>query len=177
MFSIALIPSNNNIFAGDLPTFDQETNNDTNNILDQLDSFAQVPIGISNASASAAGADGTNSATNTNQPATFFSNMHSYNLTSDDYDNLSVDQLFKLIRVHNSTATNKINETSVNNDLRRRYLIINIIKKLREEKEGDILDDRFIDDCDYDMDNSLQFLSDMYLQDDKATQLVTLTKI
>lgn len=167
--------NNNNIFAGDLPTFDQETNNDTTNILDQLDSFAQVPMGISNASASAAGADGTNSGTNTNQPATFFNNMHSYNLTSDDYDNLSIDQLFKLIRVHNSTANNKINETSVNNDLRRRYLIINIIKKLREEKEEDILDDRFIDDCDYDMDNSLQFLSDMYLQDDKATQLVTLT--
>mmetsp|Transcript_2033 Transcript_2033/g.2217 ORF Transcript_2033/g.2217 Transcript_2033/m.2217 type:complete len:819 (-) Transcript_2033:52-2508(-) len=165
--------NNNNLFAGDLPSLDQETNNDTNNILDQLDSFAQVPMAIPNTPASTAGV--LNSVHNSNQSTTFFNNIHSYNLTSDDYDNLTVDQLFKLIRVHNSTATNKINETSVNNDLRRRYLIINIIKKLREEKEGDILDDRFIDDCDYDMDNSLQFLSDMYLQDDKATQLVTLT--
>lgn len=167
--------NNNNLFAGDLPSLDQETNNDTNNILDQLDSFAQVPMSMSNAPTPTAGAIETNSINNPNQSTTFFNNIHSYNLTSDDYDNLTVDQLFKLIRVHNSTATNKINETSVNNDLRRRYLIINIIKKLREEKEGDILDDRFIDDCDYDMDNSLQFLSDMYLQDDKATQLVTLT--
>lgn len=126
--------NNNNLFAGDLPTLDQETNNDTSNILDQLDSFAQVPMAIPNTPASTAGV--INSAHNSNQSTTFFNNIHSYNLTSDDYDNLTVDQLFKLIRVHNSTATNKINETSVNNDLRRRYLIINIIKKKYRDRKS-----------------------------------------
>lgn len=98
------------------------------------------------------------------------------NLTSDDYDNLSVDQLFKLIRVNNALGATpgRNNKVSVNNDIRRRYLIVNIIKKLREEKGHDLLDDKFINDCDYDMDNSLQFLSDMYLQDDKLTHYTNL---
>lgn len=166
--------TNNNNFQGEFPSLDQE-NNDTNNIINQLESFSQAPIAIPSTPSMATAAIATASISNQTQGLAFFNNTHSHNLTSDDYDNLTVDELFKLIRINNSPANfNVTNGSTVNNDLRRRYLIVNIIKKLRDEKESDILDDRFINDCDYDMDNSLQFLSDMHLQDDKSTHLITM---
>lgn len=85
-------------------------------------------------------------------------------LTSEDYDNLTVEQLFKLIR--GNYALTEPGRSSVNNDIRRRYLIVAIIKKLREEKAAE-LPDGTDGACDYDMDNNLQFLSDLYLQDEK----------
>lgn len=96
----------------------------------------------------------------------YFSNSHINSLTSEDFDSLSVDQLFKLIRGNH--APEQSGRNSVNNDIRRRFLIISIIKKLREEKEGDDLDQGAFQ-REYDMDNNLQFLSDLYLQDEKAT--------
>ena len=97
------------------------------------------------------------------------------NLTSDDYDNLTVEQLFKLIKLNGLPRTRPENEsdrqdiTSINNDVRRRYLIVNIIQKLRREKENDVLDCSCYNECDYDMDCDLQFLSDMYLQEEQSS--------
>lgn len=91
----------------------------------------------------------------------------SNSLTSDDYDNLSTEQLLQLVRVNHKAADSKV-ATTVNNDIRRRYLIANIVKKLREDKESDLLDDQFVNADDYDMDNGLQFLSNIYLQDERS---------
>lgn len=73
-------------------------------------------------------------------------------LTSDDYEDLLVEQLLKLIGN---------NEAGYTNDVRRRYLIANIMQKLRDKKESDVLD---TEDGHYDMDVHLQFLSDLYLE-------------
>ncbi|CAN3364787.1 MYND-type zinc finger protein Mub1p [Diutina catenulata] len=77
-------------------------------------------------------------------------------LTCDDYDSLSVEQLLKLVGPTDSGYTH---------DIRRRYLIVNIIQKLRRQKELEIVDDRFVHpESEYDMDAHLHFLSDLYLE-------------
>lgn len=106
------------------------------------------------------------------QPAPFLSQSNS--LTSDDYENLTTDQLLQLVRTNNRAGDGK-GPTSVNNDIRRRYLIANIVKKLREDKEDDLLDDQFTNKNDYDMDNGLQFLSNIYLQDERACGMMPST--
>lgn len=149
---------------------DNNANNVTSNFLNQIDSFSNSAFNISNE-----GANSSYLMANHSVPP-FFNNPHASSLTSDDYDGLSVDQLFKLIRFNSSSQCHHENhvhtnacggKSLANNDIKRRYLIVNIIKKLREEKEEDLLDDKFFNDCDYDMDKDLQFLSDMYLQEDK----------
>lgn len=105
----------------------------------------------------------------------YFNDSHINSLNSEDYDMLSVNQLLKLIRVNLNLApsgdvANAASRTSVNNDIRRRYLIVNIIKKLIEEKK-DGFPDGYLDNCEYDMDNNLQFLSDLYLQDEKSSHI------
>jgi hypothetical protein len=124
----------------------------------------QIPINVATAAIEA-------TSISSNSHSSYFQTNHANNLTSDDYENLTVDQLFKLIRINHASKGNGL--STINNDVRRRYLIVNIIKKLRQEKELDIIDDRFINDSDYDMDNNLQFLSDLYLQDyDSNTKLI-----
>lgn len=110
---------------------------------------------------------------------TFFNNSQINSLTSEDYDSLTVDQLLKLIRGNYNFEPNcpdlgPAAKSCVNNDIRRRYLIISIIKKLREEKECESPDGSGADPCEYDMDNNLQFLSDLYLQDEKSTHISNL---
>lgn len=137
----------------------------------------QTPINIATAAIEAT------SISNTTPYPTYFNNNRSHNLTSDDYDNLTVDQLFKLIRFNAPNLNPSLNKThtsvtsTINNDIRRRYMIIHIIKKLREEKDTEILDDRFFNDCDYEMDNNLQFLSDLYLQDYDSNKNMINSKI
>lgn len=103
----------------------------------------------------------------------YFNNNHINSLSSEDYDSLTVDQLFKLIRGNANNGPGEMGQprNSVNNDIRRRFLIITIIKKLREEKECDYLDMPSFNVHEYDMDNNLQFLSDLYLQDEKSTHV------
>lgn len=146
------------------------SNNATSNFLNQIDSFSTSAFNSMSVTN-----DRVNS-TYLNSVPPFFNNPHSSSLTSDDYDGLSVDQLFKLIRFNSSSHCHHENhvhtnacggKSLANNDIKRRYLIVNIIKKLREEKEDELLDDKFFNDCDYEMDKDLQFLSDMYLQEDK----------
>lgn len=105
----------------------------------------------------------------------YFNTNHINSLNSEDYDSLTIDQLFKLIR-GNATMGAGLGKlcqprNSVNNDIRRRFLIITIIKRLREEKECDYLDVPSFNTHEYDMDNNLQFLSDLYLQDEKSTHV------
>ncbi|RCK64288.1 MYND-type zinc finger protein samB [Candida viswanathii] len=88
------------------------------------------------------------------------------NFTSDDYDDFTVEQLLKLIRISSIGKSETAKPySSINNDIRRRYIIVTILNKLREEKQMEFLDDDFINDCDFDMDSNLQFLSDMYARD------------
>lgn len=104
----------------------------------------------------------------------YFNSDRTNNLTSDDYDNLSVDQLFKLIKFDKSSKNSK---STVENEIRKKYIIVNIIKKLTKEKQHDLIDDRFQNDCDYEMDNNLQFLSDLYLQDIETNNKLINSKI
>lgn len=99
--------------------------------------------------------------------------LQSNSLTSDDFESLTTDQLIQLVRANNRSSDTKIPvsssvSTSVNNDIRRRYLIANIVKKLREDKEGEAVDNQYAKEEEYDMDNGLQFLSNIYLQDERA---------
>lgn len=107
---------------------------------------------------------------------TYFNDSHMNSLTSEDYDMLSVDQLFKIIRGNVNLAPTgetglATGRSSVNNDIRRRCLIVSIIKKLREKKKDEFPEHDGLDGSEYDMDNNLQFLTDLYLQDEKSTHI------
>lgn len=104
------------------------------------------------------------------KPSAYSSQIN--NLTSEDFENLLVDQLFKLVRGNvNLSQADLVSRSSVSNDIRRRFLIISIVKKLRDEKENEFLHISGLDDCEYDMDNKLQFLSNLYLQDEKSAHM------
>lgn len=123
----------------------------------------------------------------------YFNSSRQNNLTCDDYDNLSIGQLFKLIRfnslgghiqspVHamycgDSAAVNSARNSPISTDLRKQYMIVNILKKLREEAGSEILDDQFYTGSELDMDNNLQFLSDMYLQDHEKNRSMMHAKV
>ncbi|OBA23966.1 hypothetical protein METBIDRAFT_76883 [Metschnikowia bicuspidata var. bicuspidata NRRL YB-4993] len=99
-------------------------------------------------------------------------------LTSDDYETLSVDQLFRLIRESFGVLTGNNKScgpvrSSVNNDIRRRCLIMCILKKLREKKATEVVHHSNMDESEYDMDTNLQFLSNLYLQDEKTSHITT----
>ncbi|ODV79290.1 uncharacterized protein CANTADRAFT_37282, partial [Suhomyces tanzawaensis NRRL Y-17324] len=136
-------------------------NSSNNNSSSNINSSSNRPANPINLSATGI----ENTSISTTFP-TYFNNNHANNLTNDDYDNLTLDQLFKLIR-----------NTSVMNDVRRRHMIIHIIKKLKEEKELEILDDRFLNDGDYEMDNNLHFLTNLYLQDFETNKALINSKI
>lgn len=109
-------------------------------------------------------------------PGAFFNGSYLNTLMSEDYETLSVAQLFKLIResfgmVAGSSHSCQTPKSSVNNDIRRRCLIMSIIKKLREKKECEEIYHCNMDECEYDMDNNLQFLSNLYLQDEKSSHI------
>lgn len=169
--------NNNNV------NLNQLNNNSTSTFLNQIDSFSNSTLSTNTIADAVTVSSMSNNLDNVgsndnNQAPNFFNNNRSDNLTSDDYDSLSVDQLFKLVRVNSTLGSQSsnndngcTNKSLANNDIKRRYLIVNIIKKLREEKEDDLLDDKFINESDFEMDNGLQFLSDMYLQEDRCTHV------
>jgi hypothetical protein len=110
------------------------------------------------------------------QPSASFCATQAQNLTSDDYENLSVEQLFRLTKMSTEPHLDSRGEgthdpNSISNDIRRRYFIINIIQKLRKEKENDALECSYYNECDYDMDCDLEFLTDMYLQEEQRSPL------
>ena len=56
-----------------------------------------------------------------------------------------------------NNETDRVNNT-ITSDIRRRYAIVTILNKLKEEKQMETLHDEFINECDIDMDSNLQFL-------------------
>lgn len=169
--------NNNNNTNNNNRNINTAIDNATSNFLNQIDSFSSSTFPIQITPSLASDTVTSTSIPNSNSMPNFFNGNRSDNLTSDDYDSLTVDQLFKLVHVNGISGTQfnnngvSTNKSLANNDIKRRYLIVNIIKKLREEKEDDLLDDKFLDDNDYEMDNGLQFLSDLYLQEDRNIHL------
>lgn len=101
-------------------------------------------------------------------PSNFNQSLNGMN--SIDYENLTVDELLRLVR-------NDVDSDNINEIVRKKYLILIILKKLKEEKDDDLLDTRFSKEFDYEMDNNLQFLSDLYLQDDKLALHNNLSRV
>lgn len=112
----------------------------------------------------------------------FLNNLYINSLTSEDYDNLTVDQLLRLVRCSINSLPNQKYDTlfagpprgAVNNDIRRRFLIITILRKLREEKEQECPDPAYREPHEYEMDTNLRFLSDLYLQDERSTHITNM---
>lgn len=100
--------------------------------------------------------------------APFFHTHFPGNLTNEDYENLNIDQLLKL--VSNGEAFEFYDINSISN-IKHRYLILLLLKKIREEKENDFLDTRFLNEADLEMDNNLNFLNEMLIQNSKLYKL------
>lgn len=81
-----------------------------------------------------------------------------------NYDCLSIEQLITMMKNKSEFNDTKKSPTG---DLRRRCLIVTLLKKLRKLKQLDDLEDNVKNECKFEMDNTLQFLSDMYSQEAK----------
>lgn len=102
-----------------------------------------------------------------------YNNFHLKTLTAEDFDCLTVDQLFKLICL-SSFSPSAHGKLTARNDIRRRFLIATAIRKLRIEKERESPDPSLREYKEYDMDNNLHFLSDLYLQYERTTQMTSM---
>lgn len=107
--------------------------------------------------------------------------LHINSLTCEDYENLTVDQMLRLVRCTNSLSSSDGQDavfmgrgSAVNNDIRRRFLIVTILKKLREEKEQQCPEPSYREPVEYDMDSNLLFLSDLYLKDERSTHITNM---
>lgn len=107
--------------------------------------------------------------------------LHINSLTCEDYENLTVDQMLRLVRCTNSLPSLNGQDavlggrgSAVNNDIRRRFLIVTILKKIKEEKEQECPEPSYREPIEYEMDCNLQFLSDLYLQDERSTHITNM---
>ncbi|CAK9439298.1 uncharacterized protein LODBEIA_P34880 [Lodderomyces beijingensis] len=98
-------------------------------------------------------------------------------LTIDDYENSSVDQLFRLLRSAHFQFQDEDRGRrtpqppahgrgiSIEQDVKRAFVVLNILNRLRETKEAEALEPGFVSDCEYEMDSNLTFLSNLYSRD------------
>lgn len=100
-------------------------------------------------------------------PGTF----HIGNLTCEDYDNLSILQLLKLVKA-DANVNPAIRENSfaggMDSNIRKGYLTVVLLNKLREAKEKEQDMSYLTGDDQIEMDTNLNFLTDLYLQDERS---------
>ena len=96
-------------------------------------------------------------------------------LSSEDYEKLSVDLSLKLLRDSfestPSADSGFSGSSSLESDIRRKCLTMNILNKLREKRVNEIIYPCNMDESEHDMDSNLQFLSNLYLLDEKSSHV------
>ncbi|KAI3406195.2 samB [Candida oxycetoniae] len=111
--------------------------------------------------------------------------LNTTDLTIDDYESSSVEQLFRLLRLANLEGDDRISDsqsssifnTLVSEDVKRGFVVLNILNRLRETKEAEAPKDGFVNDCEYDMDSNLNFLSKLYARDLEINDTMSNTKL
>lgn len=93
------------------------------------------------------------------------------NLTCEDYDNLTILQLLKLVKA-DANVNPSVRESSfaggMDSNIRKRYLTVVLLNKLRESKEKEQDMSYLTGDDQIEMDTNLNFLTDLYLQDERS---------
>ncbi|CAL1189238.1 unnamed protein product [Candida parapsilosis] len=96
------------------------------------------------------------------------------NISHEDVEHSSLEHLFRLLRA--SSFADNHGDDSINNkkfvhslpiysEVKRNFIVLNILGRLRETREADVLEEGFIHDCEFDMDSNLHFLSELYTRD------------
>ena len=98
----------------------------------------------------------TNGNNNSNNNSSNNNNNNNNNKISNSNANSTTDS---------SLLLNESAESAVDADLKRAFVILNILIRLRETKEAEISKPGFVDDCEFDMDSNLLFLSVLYARD------------
>lgn len=94
--------------------------------------------------------------------------IHIGNLTSEDYDNLTIPQLLKLVKADGNSTTLFNSSHGMDNSIRKGYLIVILLNKLRESKENELCMSYLAGENQLEMDTNLNFLTDLYLQDERS---------
>lgn len=92
-------------------------------------------------------------------------------LTSEDYDGLTIPHLLKLVKSDASLSSTVRDNSVVNgiaNSVRKRYLTVMLLSKLREIKEKELAMSYLSEDGQIEMDTNLNFLTDLFLQDERS---------
>ncbi|KAI5961101.1 samB [Candida margitis] len=97
------------------------------------------------------------------------------NIRHEDVENSSLEHLFQLLRVSsfddgkqrdgNFEKESYSHSSSIHSEVKRNIVVLNILGRLRETKEADVFEEGFVNDCEFDMDSNLQFLSELYMRD------------
>ncbi|WPK26743.1 hypothetical protein PUMCH_004104 [Australozyma saopauloensis] len=90
-------------------------------------------------------------------------------LTCDDYDKLTIPELLKLVKNDAASSPSTL-ESNPGIAIRRRYLTVLLLNKLKESKENELPMSYLSDDNSIEMDTNLNFLMDLYLQDERSIQ-------
>lgn len=93
------------------------------------------------------------------------------NLTCEDYDNLTILQLLKLVKADanvNPAVTDCSFAGGLDSNIRKQYLTVVLLNKLREAKEKEQDMSYLAGDDQIEMDTNLNFLTDLYLQDERS---------
>lgn len=138
------------------------------NFLNEFEAFQNNFRDGSSSNVNFAVSSGLSSQDNRDRQAPFFGSHYSGNLTNEDYENLNIEQLLKLVT--NTESTEFYDYHSISS-IKKRYLTLLLLKKIREEKENDLLDTRLLNEAELEMDNNLNFLNEMLLQNSKSHKL------
>lgn len=96
------------------------------------------------------------------------------NIRHEDVEHSSLENLFQLLRASSFNDGNGNDDNDKGNfshrlpiysEVKRNFVVLNILGRLRETKEADIFEEGFVNDCEFDMDSNLQFLSELYMRD------------
>lgn len=97
-------------------------------------------------------------------------NVNIGNLTCEDYDNLTIPHLLKLVKAESqfNAASRDGSFNGADNVVRRKYLTVILLNKLRDAKEKELAMSYLSGDDMIEMDTNLNFLTDLYLQDERS---------
>lgn len=93
------------------------------------------------------------------------------NLTCEDYENLTIPHLLKLVKAESQISASSRDGSFINgadNVVRKRYLTVMLLNKLRESKDKELAMSYLSKGDKIEMDTNLNFLTDLYLQDERS---------
>ncbi|RKP30315.1 hypothetical protein METBISCDRAFT_7301, partial [Metschnikowia bicuspidata] len=102
--------------------------------------------------------------------------FHIEKLSCEDYENLTIPNLLKLVKADFECSSPRPSSresgfaNGVDHSIRKRYLTLMLLNKLRDAKDKELDMSYLMGNDQIEMDTNLNFLTDLYLQDERSIQ-------